>query len=91
MDDGDQRPTLNPKLELFTTQDLMEALLMRYDDAVFAGMLDRKSNDPGMAHRVISRRYKGDLVGCMGLLTLMQSNCAHQLHDEITEISSDDL
>jgi hypothetical protein len=82
---------INPKLELFSTKDLMEALLCRYDDAVFVGMMDRKSNDPEAAHRVISRRYRGDLVGCMGLLTLLISNCAHQLHDEITDISPSDL
>jgi hypothetical protein len=91
MDDGDQMPALNPKLELFTTQELMEALLLRYDDAVFAGMIDRKSNDPADAHRIISRRFVGDLVGCMGLLTLLQLNCANQLHEQITELSPDDL
>jgi len=81
----------NPKLELISTNDLMVALLLRYDDAVFVGMIDRKSNDPEEAHRIISRRFVGDLVGCMGLMTLLQSNCARTLHEQITDISLDDL
>jgi len=83
----DQLP--NPKLDLIPTNGLLDALLFRYDDAVFVGMIDRKST--GEDHRIISRRYVGDLVGCMGLLTLIQSNCAEQLHSNITDIGPGDL
>ena len=80
----------NPKLDLIATNDLIDALLLRYDDAVFVGMSDRKTGGVD-DHRVISRRWGGDRVGCMGLITLLQSNCAQQLHDQITDMSPDDL
>lgn len=83
--------TVNPKLELFPTNDLLCALLARYDDAVFAGIIDRPDPREGEGERIISRRYKGDLMTCIGLVGLLQSNCARALHDQITEIDSQDL
>lgn len=89
--DNSMPEAINPKLELFPTHELICALLARYDDAVFSGMIDRPDPREGQGERLISRRYKGDLVGCIGLVGLLQMNCTRMLDAQITEIDPNEI
>lgn len=79
-------------LALVPTADLIEGLLSRYDDAIFSGIQDRKVGaEKTDAFRVVSRRFCGDLVSCIGQAHGLAHYCQIALEGEIEEMSEEDL
>lgn len=82
-------------LGLLSTSELIEATLRRYDDAIFAGVQDRAmgttdTGDPA-TYRLVTRRFHGDCLGCIGLARLVGRMAEEHMSDEITPISSEEL
>lgn len=82
-------PNYNYQCELIPTTVLLDEILDRYNDAIFAGIIERKEGD--REYRIVSRRHTGDVVSCIALAGLMSENCARLLSDSIEEISPDEI
>jgi hypothetical protein len=77
-------------LELVPTSVLLDALLVRYDDVIFAARLARPEADHPQI-KIHSRRHRGDIQACIGLAFGVMTMC-QAVHDEDEEeISADDL
>ena len=56
-------------LKLFSTEELLDEVKSRFDNAVFIGKKEGKT----VAQRVIFFGYNGDLMYCQGLCNLAQA------------------
>lgn len=85
-------------IELLPTADLVEAVIKRYDDAIFAGIQERGHTTESVegreevdGYRVVTRRFGGDTIACIGMARMLSKMCEEALEESISPMSTDDL
>lgn len=95
-------PAEKERLALFSTDDVIAEALSRYDDAIFAGLQERTDGDKTSlvhpcghesdgAYRIVTRRFRGDTLACIGLSRMISRMVEAAMEDDITPISMEDL